>query len=52
MISLYRDGKFWLVDSVTLAPITRFAPFATLTEAKRAAGDDWDEGGAEAHYGI
>jgi hypothetical protein len=52
MTTLYRNGQFVLVDSVTLKPVRGVAPFASVDAAQEYAGAAWDDLATEAHYGI
>ena len=43
MTTLFENGRFWLVDSVTFTKIETYPSFATIKEAEQAAGSQLEK---------
>lgn len=49
----FRDGRFWVIDALTLREVETFPPFDTIAEARAAIGDRLDDATAESvAYGV
>jgi hypothetical protein len=41
MTTMYRNGRFWVIDAVTGGDVETFSSFATWQAARDAVGSAW-----------